>query len=74
MKDDAKENPPKHLEIKQTTCDGDLVMVHSQIILNDKDQSMVTVHIFKLNKSQIIELWDIVQQIPDDSPNQDGMF
>ena len=62
------------LEIQQVLQDGNLVAVHSRIQLDKIKPVMTVVHIFRFEGNRIIELWDIGQEIPKDSPNQYGAF
>jgi len=32
------------------------------------------VHVFRFEGDRIAELWDVGQEVPADSPNQNGMF
>lgn len=66
--------PQKTLEIKHSLQEGDLVAVHSKVRLQKDDQGAALVHIFRFEAGKIVELWDIGQSAPDNSPNQHGMF
>jgi predicted SnoaL-like aldol condensation-catalyzing enzyme len=66
--------PNKQLNIKNVLGDGDLVTVHSHIILALEQKGIVAVHIFRFSNDRIVELWDYGQPVAEDSPNQDGMF
>jgi predicted SnoaL-like aldol condensation-catalyzing enzyme len=66
--------PVKKFTVKNVVADGDMVAVHSHIVLKPDEPGMTTVHIFRFNGGKIIEMWDIGQEIPPDSPNQDGPF
>jgi predicted SnoaL-like aldol condensation-catalyzing enzyme len=66
--------PNKQLLVKNVLSDGDLVAVHSQIVLRPGEPSVATVHLFRFSGGKIVEMWDIGQPVPTDSPNQDGAF
>ena len=66
--------PNKRLMVKNVLGDGNLVAVHSNIILKPGEPGMTTVHIFRFDRGKIIEMWDISQTIPSDSPNRLGAF
>jgi len=66
--------PVKKFTVKNVLEDGDLVAVHSRIVLKPDESEMTTVHIFRFTGGKITEMWDIGQEIPPDSPNQDGPF
>ena len=66
--------PNKQLTIINVLGDDELVTVHSHIILNPNEKGIAAVHIFRFRNDKIVEMWDCVQPIPEDSPNEDGMF
>ena len=53
--------------------DGDRVAVHSRIRLASGND-LSAVHLFRFADGKIVELWDVVQTVPSDSPNRDGAF
>ncbi|MBG9944048.1 nuclear transport factor 2 family protein [Brevibacillus formosus] len=74
MEENAAKNPHKILEVKRAIEEGDIVAVHSHVRQNQEDIGGAVVHIFRFHNDQIVELWDVGQPIPDDSPNENGMF
>ncbi len=66
--------PNKHHSIKHVLGDGDLVAVHSHVVLNPGDPGFATVHLFRFLGDRIVEMWDCGQAVPADLPNEDGMF
>ncbi|MFF2529629.1 nuclear transport factor 2 family protein [Brevibacillus sp. NPDC058079] len=74
MEENAAKNPHKTLEVKRAIEEGEIVAVHSHVKQNQEDLGGAVVHIFRFHNDQIIELWDVGQPIPDDSPNENGMF
>lgn len=74
MEENAVKNPHKQLEVKHAIQEGNIVAVHSHVKQNPDDLGGVVVHIFRFQDNQIVELWDIGQPIPEDSPNENGMF
>lgn len=66
--------PNKRLMVKNVLADGDLVVVHSNIIMKPGEPGIAVVHIFRFEKGRIIEMWDISQLLPVDSPNRLGAF
>ncbi|MBW5468123.1 nuclear transport factor 2 family protein [Brevibacillus formosus] len=74
MEENAAKNPHKILEVKRAIEEGDIVAVHSHVRQNQEDLGGAVVHIFRFHNDQIVELWDVGQPIPDDSPNENGMF
>lgn len=66
--------PDKQLAVKNVLGDGDLVAVHSHIVLRPGESGVATFHLFRFQGDRIIEMWDCGQPVPSDSPNEDGMF
>lgn len=74
MEENAAKLPDKVLEVKRTLEDGDLVAIHSHVQPKPGDLGVALVHIFRFEGDRIVELWDLGQPVPDDSPNENGMF
>jgi len=74
MEENAAQSPNKTLEIKLTLEEGDLVANYSHVRQNPQDLGAALVHIFRFEGDRIVELWDIGQAIPENSPNENGMF
>tara|TARA_Y100001972_G_scaffold105569_1_gene133227 strand:- start:1867 stop:2229 length:363 start_codon:yes stop_codon:yes gene_type:complete len=72
MEEANKTEPNRSLEVKFIYEDGDTVITHSHVV-KDKMQIAV-VHIFRIPKDKIVELWDLGQVMEKDSPNEHGMF
>lgn len=72
MEESAKTSPNKLFEIQRALEDGELVAVHSHVQQEKLD--MAVMHIFRFVGDKIVELWDFGQQVPKDSPNENGMF
>ena len=74
MKDNHLQFPNKQLTIEHVISDGDLVAIHSHIVLHQGEAGMAAVHLFRFQGSKIVEIWDIGEPIPSNSPNKDGVF
>jgi predicted SnoaL-like aldol condensation-catalyzing enzyme len=74
MEENAVAMPNKLFEVQRVLEDGDLVAVHSRIQLKADMPEIAVVHIFRFEGDEIIEAWDIGQQAPQESPNENGMF
>ena len=68
------EFPSKQFAVKNVLGDGDLVAVHSHIVLRPGERGVAAVHVFRFQSDKIIEMWDCGQPVPADSPNKDGVF
>jgi len=74
MKENAVLNPDKVFEIKLVIAEGDFVVIHSRVQQKPSDPGAAVVHIFRFENGNIVELWDLGQPVPEESPNQYGMF
>ena len=74
MKENAIQNPAKVFEVKRVIAEGDFVVTHSHVQQKPGDLGAAVVHIFRFENGKIVELWDLGQPIPENSPNQYGMF
>lgn len=74
MEENARENPNKTLDVKRVIAEGDLVAVHSHVRQNPDELGGAVVHLFRFEEGRIVELWDLGQPVPEESPNQYGMF
>jgi predicted SnoaL-like aldol condensation-catalyzing enzyme len=66
--------PNKRMMVKNVLGDGNLVAVHSNIVMKPGEPGVAVVHIFRFEEGRIVEMWDIGQAIPVDSPNRMGAF
>ena len=74
MIENHKQFPVKQFDIKHVIGDGDMVAVHSHLVMNQGEPGMVAVHLFRFERGKIVEFWDCGQQIPAEMPNADGAF
>ena len=74
MEENAQQNPDKSFEVKHAFADGDLVAVHGHVHHKPGDLGAAVIHIFRFENGRIVELWDVGQAVPENSPNEYGMF
>jgi predicted SnoaL-like aldol condensation-catalyzing enzyme len=66
--------PNKRLMVKNVLGDGNLVAVHSNIIMKEGEPGLSVVHLFRFENGKIVEMWDVGQALPVNSPNLIGAF
>ena len=66
--------PNTKLDVQRAIAEEDLVAVHSRVQHGSDPPAIAVVHIFRFEGDQIAELWDVGQQEPENSPNENGMF
>jgi predicted SnoaL-like aldol condensation-catalyzing enzyme len=74
MEENATKNPDKELEIQFALQEGQRVVVFSRVRQRPGDLGGAVVHIFRFEGNRIAEFWDIGQEVPEDSVNENGMF
>lgn len=66
--------PQSKSEIKRVFTDGDYVILHVHAVREPGSRGNAIIDIFRLEKGKIVEHWDAVQPIPEQSANTNGMF
>ncbi|WP_158839443.1 nuclear transport factor 2 family protein [Saccharothrix deserti] len=66
--------PNMIVERKRVIADGDLVAIHAHIRLNPTDRGQAVVDIFRVRDGKVVEHWDVVQDVPETSLNDNTMF
>jgi predicted SnoaL-like aldol condensation-catalyzing enzyme len=74
MKRLAQTYPDFRMETKRTIAEGNTVVLHSHLILKPGDRGLAVVDIFHLENGKIVEHWDVVQEVPETSANNNTMF
>ena len=74
MEQSAESESNKLFLVKQTIESDDRVAVYSHLRRERVDMDIAVVHILRFENGKIVEMWDIGQQVPKDSPNKLGMF
>jgi predicted SnoaL-like aldol condensation-catalyzing enzyme len=66
--------PDIHVDTKRIIAEGDYVVLHSHTTRKPGDRGMAVVDIFRLENGKIVEHWDVVQEVPEKSANNNTMF
>jgi predicted SnoaL-like aldol condensation-catalyzing enzyme len=61
-------------EIKRIIAEGDLVMLHVHSTRGDDTPGRAIVDIFRIENGKVVEHWDVIQDIPAQAANANGMF
>ncbi|WP_193142923.1 nuclear transport factor 2 family protein [Meridianimarinicoccus sp. MJW13] len=70
----AAEYPGKRVEVKRAFCDGDHVILHCHQIWPG-GLEYAGIDIFRLDEQgKVVEHWDVLQEVPDHSAHDNGMF
>jgi len=66
--------PELRFDFKRFVAEGDLVAVHSHLIRKDGDRGVAVMDLFRIENGRIVEHWDVLQEIPDSTANDNTMF
>jgi predicted SnoaL-like aldol condensation-catalyzing enzyme len=58
----------------ETNKDRAVLFLQPHVRQNPDELGGAVVHIFRFEDERIVELWDVGQPVPKESPNQYGMF
>ncbi|MDF3144240.1 MULTISPECIES: nuclear transport factor 2 family protein [unclassified Streptomyces] len=59
---------------KRVIAEGDLVAVHSHYVNAPGERGQAVVDLFRVRNGKIVEHWDVLQDVPETSANDNGMF
>lgn len=74
MKENAIQNPRKAIDVKRVIAEGEFVVVHFLVKHKPDELGAAVKQIFRFENGKIVEMWDLGQPVPAESPNQHGMF
>lgn len=68
------ENPDSKARIVRSAADGDLVWLHVESTNGADDLGQAVIDIFRIEDGKIVEHWDVIQNVPAESANENTMF
>jgi len=70
-----KENfPNNHGDIKRIFAEGEYVIIHVHSKRTPDTRGLAIIDIFRFENNKIVEHWDVIQEVPEQSKNSNGMF
>lgn len=69
-----EESPDARQTIHRAFVDGNHVMVHVHLVRWPGDPGYAVVDIFRCENGEIVEHWDVLQEVPLESVNPNSMF
>jgi predicted SnoaL-like aldol condensation-catalyzing enzyme len=66
--------PDAEYDIKRVVSEGDLVLVHSNVVMVPGTRGQAVFDIFRFQGGKIAEHWDVGQSVPESSVNGNDMF
>jgi predicted SnoaL-like aldol condensation-catalyzing enzyme len=67
-------HPDARSEIKQVFAEDDYVILHVHAVREPGQRGSAIVDIFRLEDGKVVEHWDVIQPIPEQPANDNGMF
>ncbi|WP_055585438.1 nuclear transport factor 2 family protein [Streptacidiphilus griseoplanus] len=73
--DSLRENfPDLRADVRRLFAEGDHVIAHVHGVRIPGQRGTAIVDIFRFEGGRIVEHWDVMQPVPDDARNTNGMF
>ncbi|WP_367666979.1 nuclear transport factor 2 family protein [Streptomyces sp. DG2A-72] len=66
--------PDAKYDIKRVMSEGDLVLVHSNVVMTPGERGKAVFDIFRFQGGKIAEQWNVAQDVPETSVNGNDMF
>ena len=66
--------PDMVFDLKRVIAEGDLVVLHYHLTMTPDDLGRAVVDIFRVEDGKIVEHWDVLQDVPAQSANNNTMF
>ena len=69
-----KHHPKSHAVFSHVLADGDLVALHLNSKVDEKDLGQAIVDVFRVENGKIVEHWDVIQEVPEQTASGHTMF
>jgi len=69
-----KEHPHASARVVRSVAQDDLVWLHVHSKESAQDRGQAVVDVFRVKDGQIVEHWDVIQDVPETSANNNGLF
>jgi predicted SnoaL-like aldol condensation-catalyzing enzyme len=66
--------PGASFEIKRIVVDGDMAVIHVHARPEPASRGAAVVDMYRLERGKIVEHWDVIQPVPEQSQNAHPMF
>lgn len=66
--------PEFSTEIKRVIAEDDVVVIHHHTKMTKEDRGTAVVDIFRIENGKVVEHWDVLQPIPEETANDNTMF
>ena len=66
--------PEASFHLKRAIAEEDLVVLHYNLKMFPDDLGQAVVDIFRVEDERIVEHWDVMQPVPAETNNDNGMF
>jgi predicted SnoaL-like aldol condensation-catalyzing enzyme len=66
--------PAPKWQVVRSAAEGDLVFLHVNVTPAPGERGVAIVEIFRVQKSKIVEHWDVIQPVPEKPANANSMF
>jgi predicted SnoaL-like aldol condensation-catalyzing enzyme len=66
--------PALRVEVKRLVAEDDYVVAQVHAVRVPGQRGTAIIDIFKLEDGKLVEHWDVLQEIPEEALNQNGMF
>jgi predicted SnoaL-like aldol condensation-catalyzing enzyme len=65
--------PELSFDIERVISAGDLVVLHSLMRTSPDDLGTAIVDVFRVEEDRVVEHWDVLQPVPAETANDNGM-